>query len=266
MTEAEKQDLATEDNPNTARASRSEAGPTSNFGLAGEQDPSKFPSLNEYVTATLKDAILSRVLPPKTRLKEESLARELGVSRLPVREALKFLSVQGLVVLRPHGRGAAVAEITPAMLRQVYQVRAALELLSVELAVDLMSVEALDRLDSVVEDGIRAVERKNWSRAAILGSEFHRIIAAGSGNEHLIELIESYDEKLKWANEPVSLDRGSTLWEEHRRIAEAIRLRNRKLARKLMREHTTKSGESLSSRSGATGTQSEKLPGLLRCV
>ena len=235
-------------------------------GIATGHDPADFSSLTEYVTATVKDAILSHALPPLTRLREESLAKELGVSRLPVREAFKVLSAQGLVNLRPHGRGAAVAELTREMLRQVYQIRAALEILSVGLAAKCMSDTELDHLDEVVKEGIDAVDNRDWRNAAVLGSEFHRIIASGSGNDHLAELIERFDEKLRWANEPVSSDRGSELWQEHHAIAEALRKRDQETAEKLMQEHTTKSGTSLSSSFKENDVRPAGADGLSRCV
>jgi len=235
-------------------------------GIAAGHDPDDYPSLAEYVMSTVKNAILSHVLPPKTRLREEYLAQELGVSRLPIREAFKLLSAQGLIVLRPHGRGAAVAELTRDVLQQVYQIRAALEVLSVGLAAECISNAALNQLDAVVEQGIAAVQARDWQNAGVLGSEFHRIIATGSGNSHLAELIESYDEKLRWANEPVSVDRGIELWQEHEAIAKALRQRDKHAAEELMREHTQKSGSSLSSsvRDEKGGPGYTK--GLPRCV
>lgn len=230
-------------------------------------DSLQFQSLTEYVIATLKETILSHVLQPGTRLTEQALARDLGVSRIPVREALKSLAAQGLVVLRPHGRGAAVVEPTQEMVRDIYQVRAALELLSTELATEKLTDEELELLEANVEDGFRAAEAGDWHKVSVLGSEFHRIIARGSCNAHLIELIDGYDEKLRWAHEPVAMDRGRFLWEEHRAIFDALKRRDKQAAVNWMREHTQRSGASLSQCGRSAIDETEVQPfGLLGCI
>jgi DNA-binding GntR family transcriptional regulator len=234
--------------------------------LTIRRDPGDFRSLTEYVTSTLKDTILSRALPPGTRLTEQALAGALGVSRLPVREALKTLSSAGLVDQRPHGRGAVVSKPSKQMLAEVYQVRAALELLSTELAAEYIADAEVEALRINVRHGRKAVKARDWARAAELGSEFHRLVAKAARNAHLAELIESYDEKLRWANEPVSVDRGIVIWKEHGEIVEALANRNRKAAVACMRSHTDKSSYSISQHGKEEERGADAMPVLLRCV
>jgi DNA-binding GntR family transcriptional regulator len=225
-----------------------------------------FSSLTDFASAVLKDAILSRALEPGARLTEEAIATALAVSRLPVREAIKNLSAQGVVVMRMHGKGAAVAELSEELLRQVYQVRAGLELLSIELAVDRIDASTLAELERNVKDGFEAVVNEQWEESARLGSEFHRLIALASGNNHLYEVINSYDEKLRWANAPVSLDRGEELWCEHQEIIKAIRDGDKARAVELMRSHTDHSGVSLSATGKGKDTLQMTSMRLMRCV
>lgn len=230
------------------------------------RQPDEFRSLTDYVTATLKDTIIAHAMRPGTRLTEEGLARALGVSRLPVREALKALAAAGLVDQRPHGRGAAVSVPSKQLLAEVYQVRTALELLSTELAAQNITRAEIAELRTNVQGGLRAVRQRDWARAAELGSEFHRLLAAASRNSHLAELIESYDEKLRWANEPVSVDRGIAVWKEHKEIVDALASGDRKSAVACMRAHTAESSRSISQHGKDDAAIEAIHVGMTRCV
>ena len=106
--------------------------------------------LRDVVFNTLRRAILRGELKPGERLMEIQLANKLGVSRTPIREAIRKLELEGLVLMIPR-RGAEVAEITEKNLRDVLEVRCALEELAVQLACDRMDAEGLVRLKEAAE-------------------------------------------------------------------------------------------------------------------
>ena len=105
--------------------------------------------LRDVVFNTLRQGILRGLLPPGLRLMEIQLAKQLGVSRTPVREAIRMLELEGLVTTIPR-KGAEVAEITPKDLQDVLEVRCALEALAVELACKTITDEDLQRLRAVL--------------------------------------------------------------------------------------------------------------------
>ena len=105
--------------------------------------------LRDVVFETLRDAIIKQVLKPGERLMEIQLADEMGVSRTPVREAIRKLELEGLVVMVPR-KGAYVAGVSMKDIHEVYEVRAALEMLAVSLAAERITDEELDALERQV--------------------------------------------------------------------------------------------------------------------
>ena len=101
------------------------------------------------VFETLRDAIITQVLKPGERLMEIQLADEMGVSRTPVREAIRKLELEGLVVMVPR-KGAYVAGVSMKDIHEVYEVRSALEMLAVTLAAERITEEELDALERQV--------------------------------------------------------------------------------------------------------------------
>ena len=111
----------------------------------------EFLPLRDVVFNTLRKAILTGQLKPGERLMEVHLANSLGVSRTPIREAIRKLELEGLVIMIPR-RGAEVARITEKSLKDVLEVRRALDVLSVELACDRITEEDIERLLNACED------------------------------------------------------------------------------------------------------------------
>lgn len=107
--------------------------------------------LRDVVFKTLRQAILRGELKPGERLMEIQLANKLGVSRTPIREAIRKLELEGLVLMIPR-KGAEVAEIKEKGLRDVLEVRRALEELSVQLACDRITAEQLEELETAAEE------------------------------------------------------------------------------------------------------------------
>ena len=107
--------------------------------------------LRDVVFNTLRQAILRGELKPGERLMEIQLANKLGVSRTPIREAIRKLELEGLVLMIPR-KGAEVAEITEKNMRDVLEVRKALEELAVQLASDNITKEEIEEMKKAAED------------------------------------------------------------------------------------------------------------------
>lgn len=130
--------------------------------------------LRDVVFNTLRRAILRGELKPGERLMEIQLANKLGVSRTPIREAIRKLELEGLVLMIPR-RGAEVAEITEKNLRDVLEVRCALEELAVQLACDRMDAEGLVRLKEAAEKFREVLDSDDITQIAQADVLFHDV-------------------------------------------------------------------------------------------
>ena len=144
--------------------------------------------LRDVVFNTLRRAILRGELKPGERLMEIQLANKLGVSRTPIREAIRKLELEGLVLMIPR-RGAEVAEITEKNLRDVLEVRCALEELAVQLACDRMDAEGLVRLKEAAEKFREVLDSDDITQIAQADVLFHDVIYTATDNKRLIQLM-----------------------------------------------------------------------------
>ena len=137
--------------------------------------------LRDVVFNTLREAILKGELKPGERLMELQLAAKLGVSRTPIREAIRMLEQEGLAVTIPR-KGAEVAEITEKNLRDVLEVRCALEELAVQLACDRMDEEGVRELRAAAETFESILNSDDITQIAQADVAFHDIIYAATDN------------------------------------------------------------------------------------
>lgn len=155
----------------------------------------EFLPLRDVVFKTLRRGILTGELKPGERLMEIHLANRLGVSRTPIREAIRKLELEGLVTMIPR-RGAEVANITEKNLKDVLEVRQALESLAIELACERISeekkLELKERLEAVEE----AVATKDAGAIASADVAFHDAIVEASGNLRLTQIISNLGEQM----------------------------------------------------------------------
>ena len=187
--------------------------------------------LRDVVFNTLRKAILTGELKPGERLMEIHLANQLGVSRTPIREAIRKLELEGLVIMIPR-RGAEVAQITEKGLKDVLEVRRALDALCVELACDRISAEEQEQLKAACDAFVRATETKDATIIAKADVAFHDIIVHATGNQRLIQLINNLSEQMyRYRFEYIKDEiRHDSLIEEHRIIYESIVKRDKKKA------------------------------------
>ena len=197
--------------------------------------------LRDVVFETLRDAIIKQVLKPGERLMEIQLADEMGVSRTPVREAIRKLELEGLVVMVPR-KGAYVAGVSMKDIHEVYEVRAALEMLAVSLAAERITDEELDALERQVlreSEAEANADEHSLDNIIYIDSSFHDIIYQAAHNQRLVQFVNILQEQLQRfrAASLTRPGRSKTALEEHKQIVEALAERNGELAAKLAKEH-----------------------------
>ncbi|SFR62194.1 GntR family transcriptional regulator [Anaeromicropila populeti] len=194
--------------------------------------------LRDVVFQTLRQAILKGELKPGERLMEIKLAKRLGVSRTPIREAIRMLELEGLVVMIPR-RGAAVAKITKKDLEDVLEVRCALEELAVSLACERINEDGILKLEDALSEFELAIQHGDVTSLAEKDVAFHDIIFESTGNARLIQLLNNlreqmYRYRLEYLKDNRSHDK---LVLEHRIIIETLMNRDVLNAQKRIREH-----------------------------
>ena len=193
------------------------------------KEPNFEVSMNEYlplrdvVFNTLRQAILRGELKPGERLMEIQLANKLGVSRTPIREAIRKLELEGLVLMIPR-KGAEVAEITEKSLRDVLEVRRALEELAVELACEKITDEQIQDLKGAAEDFKASLKEGDITRIAEADVKFHDVIYMATDNQKLIQLLNNLREQMyRYRVEYLKRsDFHQQLIDEHEEIIETI--------------------------------------------
>ena len=192
--------------------------------------------LRDAVYRSLEELIIYGALRPGEHLVETSLAKQLHVSRAPVREALQQLHREGWIDLRPR-QGAYVHQPTLKEVDETFRVRTLLEVESARLAAANRSEEALQSLKETLEAGDKAYERGDGKALVIENSSFHEKVAQASGNEVLSQMISGLDKRIRWYFAPVVKQRALESWREHAKIVRAIKSGAPDRAAELMRKH-----------------------------
>lgn len=194
--------------------------------------------LRDVVFNTLRQAILKGELEPGERLMEIQLADRLGVSRTPIREAIRKLELEGLVLMIPR-KGAEVAQISEKSLRDVLEVRRSLEELAIELACQRMDDEQITKLEAAQVAFCSAVEQGDTMHIAELDEHYHDIIYSATCNTKLIQLLSNLREQMYRYRLEYIKDSGKhqVLIVEHDRILKAVKSRQIAEAKSAIREH-----------------------------
>ena len=208
------------------------------MGTDFQVDVDQFLPLRDVVFNTLRQAILRGELKPGERLMEIQLAKKLGVSRTPIREAIRKLELEGLVLMIPR-RGAEVAEITEKNLRDVLEVRAALEELAVELACERIGDEDVDKLREAAKEFAEASKNEDVTTLAEADVRFHDIIYLATNNQRLIQLLYNLREQMyRYRVEYLKREEvHDVLVAEHEYIIECIVQHDKEAAKKAISTH-----------------------------
>jgi DNA-binding GntR family transcriptional regulator len=193
--------------------------------------------LRRQVKDALIELIISRRLAPGQHLVEVDIARQLQVSRQPVREALQALQAEGWVELRP-GRGAFVHEPTDAEVDEVFAVRGVLEEESAALAAAHATPADINEMRALCAQGRVALADDDATALVRLNSALHRRVTAASGNRVLGEFIAALDGRVRWYFTAIASARGAASWNEHDALVDAIAAHDAVQAARIMREHT----------------------------
>ncbi|MCI5953335.1 MAG: GntR family transcriptional regulator [Lachnospiraceae bacterium] len=198
----------------------------------------EFLPLRDVVFNTLRQAILTGELKPGERLMEIHLADRLGVSRTPIREAIRKLELEGLVTMIPR-RGAEVAQITEKSMKDVLEVRRALDALCAELACDRITDEELENLRLACDAFETAVKTKDAKKIAQADVALHDIIVRATGNQRLIQLVNNLSEQMyRYRFEYIKdSSQHQNLIDEHRIIYQSIVCKDKKTAADAARTH-----------------------------
>lgn len=192
--------------------------------------------LRDQIAEGLRTQIVTGALPPGTRLREEHLAEEQGVSRVPVREALQRLELEGYLVLTPR-RGATVATPSPERAIAAMEVRRELEVVAARRAAAARGGAVAGELAKVVDRGLRAIERGRLREIPGLIDRFHDLIAVASGNPELVTLLEQLRSRVAWMFEVDVEHRSPASWADHQAILDAVLAGDEAGAAALMDEH-----------------------------
>lgn len=194
--------------------------------------------LREVVFNSIRGAIISGVLKPGERLMEVQLAEKMGVSRTPIREAIRKLELEGLVVMIAR-KGAYVADLSIKNITDVLEVRAALEGLASGLAALRMTEEEIKDLELTARHFEQAMNSNDVEGIIQTDIEFHEKIFKATRNEKLLQLTNSLMEQVQrfrvmYLNKAI---KSTNLIKEHYKIAEAISKRNREMAENISKIH-----------------------------
>lgn len=207
---------------------------------------SNYKPLREIVFEYLRNSILNGELEPGERLMELQLAQQLGVSRTPIREAIRKLELEGLVEMIPR-KGAYVAHVSIKDILDVLEVRMFLEGLAAYLAAERMLDEEIDNLKEIMkkfEDGIETMEKEEMIE---LDNKFHDLIIKGSKNNKLLQIVQSLQEQFQrfrviYFNEYTEHE---DLIKFHRAIVKSIDSRKPKEAQEYAQTHVEMIEESI---------------------
>jgi DNA-binding GntR family transcriptional regulator len=222
-------------------------------GLNVDSEPPSRASnaLVDETAAAIRARIMSGEIPIGAQLRQADLAATLGVSRTPIREALRQLQAGGLIEVLPR-RGAVVRVPAPWEVREAYEVRAELEGLACVRAVGEITSEQLDELrhtNDVLRDGPRATNDEPVSPTTVANDRFHTLIHEISGNERLARTIRDINDAFPRNVSALVLQDNPRLrtnnLAQHERIVEALAANDAELARREMRDHVIAAGEAL---------------------
>lgn len=213
-------------------------------------------SLGREVADQLRRMILTGHHKPGDRLVEDKLSVELGVSRVPIREALRTLAAEGLVDLPPR-RGASVAALSPGVARDLVEVRATLEGLNARLAARHHQGAIVDQLRQVLIEGNRAAQSGTIDDLVRLNAAFHDKLAEAGRNSVLWDIMRTLRERTSLAFAANGTARSRADWEEHSRILAAVIEGDEDLAALLATRHVHQAAEAAFAASAARAPAAE---------
>lgn len=195
-------------------------------------------TLTDRVYVTIKEAILDLRCKPGSPMVEDELARQLGTSKTPVRDALLALERDGLVTKVPY-KGTYVSEVSTADATEIFELRAVLEGLAARLATRALSPRELDQAERLLDAADEALARGDGETASRYGAQFHGLIHARADNRRLKPILDKLEEQLRRLRQLSARVQGrlEKSSREHRQILAALRTGDPLRAEAAMRAH-----------------------------
>lgn len=203
-------------------------------------------SLGSRVFHMIRENILSGKYERDEELKEKTIGEELGVSRTPVREALRQLELEGLVTIIPN-KGAYVVGISQKDIKDIYEIRSRLEGLCAKWAAENITKEQLDELEENIFLSDFHATKGNAEQMVELDNKFHEILYTASGSRELRHVLSDFHHYAQRVRKITLSDKNRAVDSnnEHRRIVEALKQHDAQLAEKLANQHIMKTIENM---------------------
>jgi len=194
----------------------------------------KIPNLTELTYRRIKQNVLDGTLGELSRLTEESLATQLGISKSPVREALNRLEAEGLVIIEAR-RGAYVRQFSAKEIRDLYELREILEVHAIEMAT--ISPKLLTDLAASINKTKKFLKAGNKLEHIEEDMRFHRLITSATGNQELCRVLENVQQKALLCRSKSYELSATTAPVAHMKIFQALKKDSKREARSAMRDH-----------------------------
>jgi DNA-binding GntR family transcriptional regulator len=209
-------------------------------------------TLGDQAHAALTKAVLTGDLPPGTRLVETEISSWLGISRGPLREAMRRLEADGLIVVQPR-RGAYVIDPDGHDVRELYQVRAALEGFAVAAALDEVRASLLDALEAKLDELGDAARAERWMDVAILDSAWHEPLVEAAGNARLVRIWRTVNGPLLalFAQSARDVYAPDDVRRRHEELLDSLRDESPAAVEAAIRDHYLRTAESFAVRADA---------------
>lgn len=232
-------------------------------------------SLHKVAADAIRERILAGEFAPGARLAEGPLSEEMGISRMPVREALRALAAEGIVTLEPR-RGASVTLYSEAQVQELVEVRATLEALNARLAAKRHDPAQFAELRRILADDARITEKTDLARIQAANNRFHETLESIAANSVLTNIVRSLRDRTAVIFAQQSRQRVRGSWEEHAGIVRAIISGDADLAALLASRHVYNSAhmagndediperKATARRSAATGARNGRRAALTR--
>ncbi|WP_408010351.1 GntR family transcriptional regulator [Pseudalkalibacillus sp. A8] len=205
-------------------------------------------SLRDIVIESLREAIIAGELKPGERLKERELAEKMGISTTPVKEALRILTHEGLVITLPR-KGTIVSELVDTSIEEVLMLKASLEGLAANLAAKKISEKDLDRLRKQIKVMEQLAKQKDREELKKENTVFHTMIRDAAQNpviQNTLKTVISFDKAFRARALKLNIEIREG-FAEHKQIFEAIEARDSELAEKRMKDHINRTRENVMS-------------------
>ncbi|MBB6218574.1 DNA-binding GntR family transcriptional regulator [Anaerosolibacter carboniphilus] len=210
-----------------------------------------YKTVRDAVFEKLRKAILDGYFKPGQRIIENQVAEEMGVSRTPIREALRRLEIEKLVENLPR-KGVMVARVNESQIKEIFNIRGVLEGLAVRLAIDNSDALMIADLEKIISEMETAIKDGDIDKQINCNTRFHDYIVRKANSPMLTEMLQNIHEQIqRYRHQSLSLEgRAEVSLSEHKDIVQEIKEKNKYGAEIFMKKHIEKAGEALMKRMG----------------